>query len=193
MSNTLGIHWSATTHGTWLHGDPRGSWRHGRLIGPDPFLEASARSSLSNNAIVLSDDERLIVAAAFGEVIREHRYRALAATVQRTHVHIVFAPLAHDVKTVIDRLKRRSTMKRNTRNGSVSVMHSTSASLWTAGQFPIFIFSEEHLANAIEYVRDHNRRIDLPADPFDWIEPLYAASGEIGGRANLRPGEQLRF
>jgi hypothetical protein len=55
-------------------------------------------------------------------------------------------------------------------------------SLWTAGHFPVFIFDEYHLMNAIEYVRDHNRRIGLPADPFDWIEPMYPAGVVAGER-----------
>jgi hypothetical protein len=58
-------------------------------------------------------------------------------------------------------------------------------SLWTAGKFPVYIFDEQHLINAIEYVRDHNRRIGLPADPFDWIEPLYPA-GDIAGERCYR-------
>jgi hypothetical protein len=61
-------------------------------------------------------------------------------------------------------------------------------SQWTAGKFPVFIFDERHLVNAIEYVRDHNRRLGLPADPFDWIEALYPAremAGERAGRGGL--------
>jgi hypothetical protein len=42
MGQTIGIHWTVTTHGTWLHGDPRGSWKDGRLIGADPLLEQNA-------------------------------------------------------------------------------------------------------------------------------------------------------
>jgi hypothetical protein len=113
MSNTLAVHWAATTRGTWLHGDPRGSWRNGRLLGPDPFEESMARHYMNEKAVVLSDEQSTLVANAFGEIVREHNYRALAATIQRTHVHIVFAPLPDDVKIVIARLKRRSTMRVN--------------------------------------------------------------------------------
>jgi REP element-mobilizing transposase RayT len=149
---------------------------------------------MNGKAVVLNNEQRTLVSAAFGEVIREHNYRALAATVQRTHVHIVFAPLPDDVKIVIARLKRRSTMRVNELySPAILTGRSPAGSLWTGGRFPIFVFDEEHLANAIEYVRDHNRRIGLPPDPFDWIKPLYPACEETGGRANLRRGEQLRF
>jgi len=207
MANTLAIHWAATTHGTWLHGDPRGSWRNGRLVGPDPYLEAETRALLADKAVVLDDSERSLVANEFGAVVRERRHRVFAATVQKTHIHIVFGPLREDVKVLIARLKRRSAMavfERRRQLYSPAILAGSApgqdgrairvpTSLWTAGQFPIFIFDEAHLANAIEYVRDHNRRTGLPADPFDWIEPLYPASEEIGARARLRRSEQIRL
>jgi hypothetical protein len=46
----------------------------------------------------------------------------------------------------------------------------------------VFIFDERHLINSIEYVRDHNRRIGLAADPFGWIDPLYPPGDEVGER-----------
>jgi hypothetical protein len=210
MGNTLGIHWAATTHGTWLHGDPRGSWRNGRLIGPDPYLEAECRARMNSDAVVLNATERSLVASVFGEVVREQRHRVFAATVQAAHVHIVFAPLGEDVKTMIARLKRRSAAKvlarRRDNCGTDQLAEPAGPysrailarealpigqdgrailvprSLWTAGRFPVFIFDDRHLVNAIEYVRDHNRRLGLPADPFDWIDPLYPAPHSAGER-----------
>jgi REP element-mobilizing transposase RayT len=187
MSRTLGIHWAQTTHGTWFHGDSRGSWQNGRLIGLDPFLEASARLRMANDVVRLSSTERRIITAEFGAIVRERKHRILAATIQSTHVHVVFAPLDECIKTVIARFKYRSAsaVLRHRRelanacpaetaglyNRAVSARR-VPKSLWTAGQFPVFIFNDLHLGNAIEYVRDHNRRIGLLPDPFDWIEPL---------------------
>jgi REP element-mobilizing transposase RayT len=217
MGRTLAIHWAATTHGTWLHGDPRGSWRDGRLIGPDPYLEAEIRARMSGQAVVLDTAERNLIADVFSEIVREQRHRVLSATVQATHVHVVFAPLRESIDTVIARLKRRSAGVVLARRREISVSAGSSASpagtagpsstpaataglysrailarrggvprsLWTAGKFPVFIFDELHLANAIEYVRDHNRRIGLPGDPFDWIQPLNVAR-ERGGERIVR-------
>jgi hypothetical protein len=169
MGNTLAIHWAATTYGTWLHGDPRGSWRNGQLIGPDPFLESECRARLTAEAVKLDDEERGIVAVEFGNVVRERSHTILAATIQITHVHIVFAPLRENLDNVIARLKRRSAMGVLARRRAESV--SVPRSLWTAGKFPVFIFDDRHLCNAIEYVRAHNRRYGLPDDPYDWITP----------------------
>ena len=171
MNRTHGIHWIATTFGTWLHGDPRGSWRDGKLIGPDPFLEEAIRGRMTADAVVLSGIEIMLVAVVMGQAVRDKRWRVYAATIQPTHTHIVFAPLRDPIKDVIATLKYRSarqiiSLRRNMR---VEVGRS----LWTEGQFPRFVYSVDHLGNAIEYVRDHNRRTGRPADPYEWIEPLY--------------------
>jgi REP element-mobilizing transposase RayT len=207
MGRTLAIHWAATTHGTWLHGDPRGSWREGRLIGPDPYLEAECRSQMDAEAVKLDSAEQALVAEAFKEIVREQRHRIFAATIQVTHVHLIVAPLREDITTVVARFKRRSAAailaRRRSKIETVSPAetaglnsrpilgrtHSRSIprSVWTAGKFPVFIFNEQHLVNAIEYVRDHNRRMELPPDPFDWIEPLSPADGMVGERVNRGP------
>jgi hypothetical protein len=210
MGNTLGIHWAATTRGTWLHGDPRGSWRNGRLIGPDPYLEAECRARMSHDAVLLDAAERTIVAQEIGAIVREQRHRVFAATIQAAHVHLLLSPLREHIDTVIARFKRRSAATVLGRRRELCEPAKTAIvlfqpakmaglysrpilgrsmsiprSLWTAGKFPVFIFSEFHLVNAIEYVRDHNRRVALPADPFDWIEPLYPA-GEMAGERCYR-------
>ena len=110
MANTLAIHWPATTYGTWLHGNPRGSWRNGRSIGPDPRLEAESQACMAANAIVLDDAERKLVALAFGELVGERSYRIFAATIQPTHVHLIIAPLRENLDDVIARFKRRASM-----------------------------------------------------------------------------------
>jgi hypothetical protein len=198
MGRTLAIHWAQTTHGTWLHGDLRGSWRNGRLIGPDPYLEAESRARMSNDAIVLDELERKIVVKVFGQAVREKRHRVFAATFQATHVHIIFGPLNEDIKTVIARFKYRSAAavlahRRDSCPAETAGLYSravparcrTPKSLWTAGRFPVFIFNELHLLNAIEYVRDHNRRDGLMPDHYDWIDPLYPAS-ELEGERMVR-------
>lgn len=186
MSKTLAIHWTATTHGTWLHGDRRGSWRFGRLIDADLGLERESQGRMTRQATRLDADDRQSVAAAFGEALTEHRQRAFAATVQATHVHLVLAPLREDIRKVIARLKHRSTMALRANSpailAGVTGIGQDGRTTWTAGRYYEFIFDERHLANLIEYVRDHNRRSGLPADPFDWIEPLYPAANVAGER-----------
>jgi hypothetical protein len=170
MANTRGIHWIVTTFASWLHGDPRGSWFGGKLVGPDPFLEETIRQRLTADTVVLSVVEMILVAAAMGQAVREKGWRVYAATVQATHAHLIFAPLREDITDVIATLKYRSAcavleLRRNTRQ-------EVGRSLWTEGQYPVFIYDNDHLHNAIEYVRGHNLRAGREADPYPWIEAM---------------------
>jgi hypothetical protein len=171
MPNTLGVHWTTTTHGTWVHGDWRGSWRQGQLIGPDPFLEETIRQHMTADAVVLDRVEQVLVATAFGRVIRQRGYRAYAAAIRGTHAHVVFGPLYENIMTVYASLRRRASADGCARRRQMQ--REVPRHLWTSGRFPVYIFDEDHLHNAINYVRQHNLEIGLPADPYDWIEPLY--------------------
>lgn len=189
MGRTLAIHWIATTHGTWVHGDVRGSWANGRLTGPDPFLEDAIRARMTHDAVVLSSAEVAVVAGDMGHTIAEQRHRVYAATFHPTHLHIVFAPLPEDVHTTIARLKKRSAdliLAVRRRRGD------DRPHLWTQGQFPVFIFDEDHLHNAIAYVRRHNTRVGLRADPYDWVDPLYPPGDEFSPGRLTRPGQDGR-
>ena len=139
MSKTLAIHWTATTHGTWLHGDRRGSWRSGKLIGADSRLECESRARMNWDATRLDAAERQSVAAAFGEALAQHQQRAFAAMVQATHVHIVLAPLQEDIRKVIARLKRRATMAVHSNSPAIlaGAPHTgpDGRTIWTAGRF----------------------------------------------------------
>ncbi len=170
MANTLGTHIILTTFGSWLHGDPRGSWKDGCLIGADPFLETHTRKRMNDEAVVLSHAECVLVGIAFGRIIKQHEYRAFAATIQDTHAHLVMAPTTDEIALVYRRLKKSSAdaVMRVRRN----MCRATPRSLWTEGRFPVYLFDESHLQNAIEYVRGHNRRTGQPADPHPWIDPI---------------------
>ena len=158
MSQLLGIHWIVTTHGSWLHGDPRGSWHLGKLIGPDPFLEAAVRRRMTHDAVVLSDDECDLVSETVRAICSERKHRILALAVQPTHMHLVFAPMEEPIKMVVARLKRRSAIEvlgaRRAvagQDGRAMVGHS----LWSAGRFVVLIDDPRHLENSIAYVQRH--------------------------------------
>jgi REP element-mobilizing transposase RayT len=179
MGRTLAIHWAPTTHGTWLHGDSRGSWRDGQLIGPDPYLLAEARARMIKGAVILTPQERQLVGHTFGFTVRQQNHRVLAATIQATHCHLILAPLKEHIDKVVARLKYRSAsavLGRRRENPTRRVKNPTgtvglSRSLWTGGKFITFIYSHAHLRNAVKYVHLHNERDGLPADPYDWITP----------------------
>jgi REP element-mobilizing transposase RayT len=163
----LAIHWIATTFGTWLHGDPRGSWINGRLCGPDPFLHEAVERRMRADSVVLSNEEMSVVADVIGQAIEENGWIAYAATIHPTHVHMAFAPPKRQLKSVIATFKYRTS--RAVWAGRRSAGRTVDRSLWTEGQFPVFIFDDYHLENAVEYVREHNRRVGRDSDPYPWL------------------------
>ena len=170
MSNTLGIHWTVTTHGTWLHGDPRGSWKEGRLIGPDPLLRQAISESMTSEAEKLSQPEVELVAEAFGHVCQNGGHRVLAAAVRPVHAHLVLDRIVSPIEKVIWWLKRQSAAA--VFNFRRSQGRPAPRHLWTNRRFVVFIDDEQHLLNTIEYVRRHNLQAGLAADPYPWIKPL---------------------
>jgi len=157
MSHLLAIHWIATTHGTWLHGDPRGSWHQGKRIGPDPLLESTIRRRMTRDAIVLSQEECNLVAQTIRKVCCERDHTILTMAVEPTHTHVLFAPLEEPLKTVVARLKRKASMEvwAARRKQGLQVPHT----MWTKGRYVVLIDDPQHLQNTLEYIERHARGV----------------------------------
>ncbi|HZZ26967.1 MAG TPA: transposase [Pirellulales bacterium] len=170
MGSTLAIHWTVTTHGTWLHGDPKGSWKNGTLMGPDPLLRQAASENMTNEAETLSQPEIELAAEAFGRVCQKGGHQVLAATIRPIHAHLVLGRIASPAEKVIWWLKRQSAAA--VFDSRRSQGRPTPRHLWTNRRFVVFIYDERHLANTIKYVQRHNIEAGLSANPYSWIDPL---------------------
>jgi len=158
MSQLLGIHWIVTTHGSWLHGDPRGSWHLGKLIGPDPFLEAAVRRRMTRDAVVLSEEECKLVSETVRAICLDRNHRVLALAVRPTHMHVVLEPMEEPIRIVVARLKRRSAMEVLGARRLVVGQDGRAmvpCSLWAGGRFVVLIDDPRHLENSIAYVERH--------------------------------------
>ena len=153
MSQLLGIHWIATTHGTWLHGDPRGSWRQGKLIGPDPFLETAIRRRMTKDAVVLSHEECERVTETIRTICEQQGHEILTVAVEPTHTHVLLAPAAESMTNVVARLKRQATMvvRREREKRACSLPQG----LWSRGRFVVYIDDPQHLDNTTAYIERH--------------------------------------
>ena len=158
MPTCLAIHWTATTYGTWLHGDRRGSWLGGRLIPGDHRLRAESRSKMAHDAVALSVDEQRQVRDTVRNVCDAFGHDILALTVQPTHLHLVLAPPKEAVKLVIARLKRQTSMAvlRDRRERNV---RDLPRSIWTAKRYVVFLDDQKHLDNTLAYVERHNQPV----------------------------------
>ncbi|MCH8316282.1 MAG: transposase [Planctomycetes bacterium] len=180
MPRTCAIHVVWTTYGTWLPGDARGHWSplldfYGRLKRAghqlnlaDPETHRHARSIMKEPAKTLCENDSQIVAGEIGRQLSPGMPGAMwnihAATIEPTHVHLLFGRLRNDIGTVVGRLKSRtsSVLLHQPENGGRS-------RIWTAGYWKVFIFDESVIPIVIQYIQEHNLRRGKPAAPFDWI------------------------
>ena len=58
-----------TIYGTWLHGDPRGSFLDSTYPPPDDALEETNRAQLTGDVVHLTDHQRATSTFACGRVI----------------------------------------------------------------------------------------------------------------------------
>ena len=91
---------------------------------------------------------------------------AEAAAIEPTHVHLLLAPLQHDIDKAVG-----------------SIMSQTSSALlklpenwnrkrtWTAGYWKVFIFDVAVVPIVRRYIEGHNERRGLASAPFEWIDP----------------------
>jgi REP element-mobilizing transposase RayT len=78
-----------TTYGTWLHGDPRGSFRDRTYLPPHPEIEKANRSALTGDIVYLTDRQRAIVDAALVNECSAQGWHIHAGNVRTNHVHLV--------------------------------------------------------------------------------------------------------
>ena len=85
-----------TTYGTWLHGDPRGSFdRRGAYIRPDECRRQAAEDLMTDDPITPTDEQRAIVDAVIVEHCAVRGWVLHARNVRTRHVHVVVsAPVA---------------------------------------------------------------------------------------------------
>jgi len=112
-----------------------------------------------------------MVAEAFGHTACRFGYAVYAAAIQATHTHVVLGPLIDPIATVVARFKRPSAAAVLGARRCRGV--ETPKSLWTRSRFVRFLFDEDHVRHAVQYVREHNQRAGLPADPYRWVTPRW--------------------
>ena len=142
-------------HGTWLHGDKRGSIDrlHNRYgtpkLPPSPQREKLNCSRLKNPPVILNSQQRHAVEEGIRETCKIRRWDLWAMNVRTNHIHtVVSAPCKPD--KVLSALKANATRKLR------------EAGCWTSSDSPWadkgskrYLWTEQDLINAIDYVKYH--------------------------------------
>ena len=140
------------TYGTWLHGDERGSFdrvqnRFGAVpIAPSEKLQHFERDNLAQEAIILSDTQRVVVTQAIRGVCSYRGWELLAQNVRTNHVHAVIAADAKPER-IMNSLKSWST-RRLREAGLVAA----DARVWSRHGSTVYLFAPEKVAEKINYV-----------------------------------------
>jgi REP element-mobilizing transposase RayT len=142
-----------TCYGTWLHGDERGSVdiEHNQFgtsfLEKDSPREREEFKRLKHAPIYLSPEQRTNIAQSIDEVCQFRGWKLWEVNVRTNHVHVVLS--SADVPDKIFRdLKRRSTLNLKTSglfNGE---------KLWTRGGSGRYLWKEESVEAACQYVRE---------------------------------------
>ncbi len=151
-----------TCYGTWLHGDPRGSWRepiYGQTtkLAPNDSLRRRVADRLAADPFVMGPRERTVVAQAIEERAAAYGWPLLALNVRTNHVHVVVAA-GHPPGFVLSSLKARAT----TMLKSAGLV-SRDRRVWTRHGSTRYLWDESGVDAAVDYVL--NRQGDsLPTE-----------------------------
>jgi len=143
-----------TTYGTWLHGDERGSFNaYGNFIPATSILRAKAVAAMSEDAVILTDEQRKIVDARLLELCCLAGWCLHARNVRTNHVHaVVSASLAGEA--LRSRLKAGCSMSLSEHAGLVIAGKNGARKWWTQKGNIVEIWSERHLEEEIKYVNE---------------------------------------
>ncbi|MCA8914781.1 MAG: transposase [Planctomycetes bacterium] len=147
----IAYHLTFTTYGTWLHGDERGSVtrKARKYVAPDPVLNEYMKERLNYPKVALEAHARKIVHDAVEDYCEFKSWPLLALNVRTNHVHVVVKALDTASKMLHGIKSRATRVLRDTGD------FERNQPVWTERGNKGLLKTEEAVANAIDYVLDH--------------------------------------
>ena len=145
----IGYFLTWVTYGTWLPGDSRG-WVEFRCgwQPPDPVLELEAKASMTEDACILSPEQRQVVETQIGETCRYRGWTLHAVNCRSNHVHVVVTAEVSDPAKIRSDLKAWATRTLKKR------FDSKRTNWWAERGSIRYLNRDEDLEAAVRYVRD---------------------------------------
>ncbi len=145
-----------TTYGTWLPGDERCWFKRGRgLQLPDPRREFEAALLMTEDALVLDEEQRRIVEATVADHCRIRHWELHVVNCRTNHVHVV---VTADRKIEEVRQQFQAWCSRKLKEHQRARCGPNAASMreqwWTERGWDLYLDDEECLAGAVEYVSE---------------------------------------
>jgi REP element-mobilizing transposase RayT len=137
------------TYGTWLPGDARGWVKyHGGWQLPDPVRELEAKARMSEDACILTREQRRAVEEQIAETCAHRGWTLHVVNCRSNHVHVVVSADVDDPEKIRIDLKAWATraLKKKFDSGREN---------WWAERGSIrYLNTDEELEAATVYVRD---------------------------------------
>jgi REP element-mobilizing transposase RayT len=140
------------THGTWLHGDQRGSVdRHGRNIYAtehiklDPVFSVTMDRNMRSKPLLLNGRQRGVVDAAIRDVCVIREYGLIALNVRTNHAHAVVSALTSPNR-IMSAFKANAT--RELRKAGLVELDTV---IWSRGGSTRYLWKPRNVERAAEY------------------------------------------
>jgi REP element-mobilizing transposase RayT len=145
----IGYFLTWVTYGTWLPGDERGwvEYHHGWQL-PDPVREQEARARMTEDACLLTPEQRLAVEAQIADTCAHRGWRLHAVNCRSNHVHVVVSADVANPKKIRSDLKAWATR-------ALKQKFDSARENWWAERGSIrWLNTDDDLEAATLYVRD---------------------------------------
>ncbi len=193
----LGYHFIFSAYGFWLPNDPRGSWseavRQFELLrfGPatkvsttrsvagkqhDRQLRMSAKQALRYPPVEFTGQQAVLIARGFGVAKGQHDYEINALAILPDHVHLVMrVHQSIQPDQISSHLKAKATAELSAQGQHPLASYASAAgripSPWARNFWCVFIFDEEHYAQAIRYVEQNPVKAGLKPQRWSIVTP----------------------
>lgn len=154
MPGSLAYLLTWTCHGTWLHGDPRGSVDDEHNTWGTPVLAFDAarfeemERRMRGGEVVLSPPMRAIVTLAIRDHCDVRGWKLHAVNVRTNHAHVVVSG-EHEPEQILGQLKSWGTRRLRVAK-AIGATHRP----WTNGGSTRYLWDLLSLQAAIRYVRE---------------------------------------
>jgi REP element-mobilizing transposase RayT len=190
-----GYHVIMPMYGFWLPNDPRGSWsdvvrkwelyRFGEatksierrqiheLTPSERARRNAARRALRYQPVSIDARQAAAIAAGFADHASKSNYTIWACSILPEHTHLVIARHVYKAEQMINLLKGAATRRVVAESCHPLAQHADQNGriprMWSAGEWKIYLDSEEAIENAIRYVEENPLREHMPSQKWPFI------------------------
>ena len=144
-----------TTYGTWLPGDERGWFEHGKgLQSPDLLRRLEAALRLTEGALTLDVAQRRLVEKTIADHCAIRKWTLHAVNCRSNHVHVAVTAQDRSIEIPREQFKSWCTRKLKEHERLLRPEAQERGNWWTQRGWDVFVDNEDHLFDVITYVRD---------------------------------------